>query len=310
MNDEHVPVMADEAIRALAIEPDGKYVDCTFGRGGHSRLILDRLDEAGGLLAFDRDPDARNSRNANMLLEDRRFSFESKAFSCLQERVAEHGWLAQVNGVLLDIGLSSPQLDNPSRGFSFQKDGILDMRMDTTTGMAAREWIAGVDESDLAGVLRRYGEERFARRIARAIVDARSAGQIGTTNHLATVIEQAVPVRERHRHPATRSFQAIRIYLNDELGELQRVLEQAVNVLKPGGRVVVICFHSLEDRIVKRFFRSESRGGDYPAGLPVKACDFNPRLRVVGKAVRPGDGEVEQNSRARSAVMRVAERVS
>jgi 16S rRNA (cytosine1402-N4)-methyltransferase len=302
--------MVAEALQQLAIKKDGVYLDCTFGRGGHSQGILNLLGEHGQLLAFDRDSDAINSDYAQAMLTDERFKLKHSCFSEL-ETIAESANLAgKVDGILLDLGVSSPQLDNPERGFSFLRDGPLDMRMDSSNGVSAEQWLAGVDEKDLVKVLFDYGEERFARRIARTIVEKRVQSPITTTRQLAELIEDAVPVREKHKHPATRTFQAIRIEINRELDELKAVLEQSVRILGPGGRLVVISFHSLEDRIVKRFIRDESGVKYNPGKLPIKEADIAKGiLKRVGKAMKAGKQEVSQNPRARSAIMRVAERV-
>jgi 16S rRNA (cytosine1402-N4)-methyltransferase len=309
LSDEHLPVMPDETIQALAIDPGGIYIDCTFGRGGHSRLILEHLEREGRLLAFDRDAQAANSKTAHELRRDPKFRLEKCNLMNLETLAASRGWLGQVTGVLMDLGVSSPQLDDASRGFSFMRDGPLDMRMDTTTGGTAAEWIDTVSERELVRILKTFGEERYARRIARAVVKSRGVQPIRTTLELARLIEQTVPRRDPGKHPATRSFQAIRIHLNRELEELKTGLEQAVKIMKPAGRLVVISFHSLEDRIVKRFIRRECRGEDFPPRLPVMASAFSPRLRSLGRAVRAGDREVTANPRARSAVLRAAERV-
>lgn len=307
---QHASVMLEEALCGLAIKPDGVYVDGTFGRGGHSRAILQRLDASGALLAIDRDWDAIHCAEAMRLSEDRRFQLVQGRFSQLQNIVVDRGWQGHVDGILLDVGVSSPQLDDPQRGFSFQKDGPLDMRMDKCAGLSAAEWLAQVSEQELAKVLFEYGEERFARRIAAAVVKTRMAAPLQTTRQLAELIERTVPGREKNKHPATRSFQAIRIAINGELDELQEGLEQAAAVLKPGGRLVAIAFHSLEDRIVKRFFRNEAGEVYRPGKLPLLETEKQtPRLKKVGKAVQPGEAEIEANPRARSAVLRVAERV-
>ncbi len=307
---EHFPVMVAEALQQLAIKKDGIYLDCTFGRGGHSQGILNLLGEHGQLLAFDRDSDAINSDYAQAMLTDERFKLKHSCFSEL-ETIAESANLAgKVDGILLDLGVSSPQLDNPERGFSFLRDGPLDMRMDGSNGVSAEQWLASVDEKDLVKVLFDYGEERFARRIARTIVEKRVQSPITTTRQLAELIEDAVPVREKHKHPATRTFQAIRIEINRELDELMTVLGQSARILRPGGRLVVISFHSLEDRIVKRFIRDESGAKYNPGKLPIKEADIAKGiLKRVGKAIKAGKQEVSQNPRARSAIMRVAERV-
>jgi len=302
----HVPVMAHEAVAALAIQPDGIYVDGTFGRGGHSRLILAALSEAGRLIALDRDPDAIR---AGAQMNDARLTLRQRAFSQLNAVLDELD-VAQVSGVLLDIGVSSPQLDDAERGFSFRFDAPLDMRMDTQSGLTAAQWLATASEGEIGEVIREYGEERFAKSIARTLVTARQQQPIVRTMQLAQIIANAVGWREAGQHPATRSFQAIRIYLNRELEELTSVLPQCVDRLIPGGRLAVISFHSLEDRIVKRFMRAESQGEQLPERLPVRADSLKPgRMRLVGRAQQASDAEVADNPRARSAVLRVAERV-
>jgi 16S rRNA (cytosine1402-N4)-methyltransferase len=302
--------MYAEALQQLAIEKDGIYLDCTFGRGGHSQGILNLLGQHGQLLAFDRDSDAINSVHAQAMLADERFKLIYSCFSALESRVESANLTGKIGGILLDLGVSSPQLDNPERGFSFLRDGPLDMRMDGNTGVSAEQWLAGVDEKELVKVLFDYGEERFARRIAGAIVEKRALSPITTTRQLAALIEDAIPVREKHKHPATRTFQAIRIEINSELDELKAVLQQSARVLKPGGRLVVISFHSLEDRIVKRFIRDESGAKYNPGKLPIKEVDIAKGiLRKMGKALKAGKQETGQNPRARSAIMRVAERV-
>ena len=307
---EHLPVMVAEALQHLAIKQDGIYLDCTFGRGGHSQGILNLLGQYGQLLAFDRDFDAINSDYAQVMLTDERFKLKHSCFSELENIVKSAGLAGKVDGILLDLGVSSPQLDNPERGFSFLRDGPLDMRMDSNAGVSAQQWLASVDEKELVKVLFDYGEERFARRIAQAIVEKRALSPITTTRQLATLIEDAVSVREKHKHPATRTFQAIRIEINKELDELKAVLQQSARVLGPGGRLVVISFHSLEDRIVKRFIRDESGAKYNPGRLPIKEVDIAKGiLKTMGKALKAGKQEISQNPRARSAIMRVAERV-
>lgn len=298
--------MLVEALEGLAVRPDGFYVDCTFGRGGHSGEILRRLGNAGRLLALDKDPAALASAQAEALLEDPRFTLAHGSFAGLAEQVGRLGMAGKVAGVLMDLGVSSPQLDEAERGFSFLRDGPLDMRMDTSQGLTAAQWLDGVAEDELVRVLKTYGEERFARRIAKALVAARP---VTTTRQLAALVEQAVPVKEKHKHPATRSFQAIRIAVNHELDELERGLAQALEVLMPGGRLVVISFHSLEDRIVKHFIRRQERGKPTPPRLPV-LTEHRPTLRAVGKAGMPTEEESQANVRARSAVLRVAERMA
>ncbi|MBL8458324.1 MAG: 16S rRNA (cytosine(1402)-N(4))-methyltransferase RsmH [Zoogloea sp.] len=302
----HVTVLLNEAVEALAIRPDGVYVDGTFGRGGHSRAILARLGEGGRLIAFDRDPVAVA---AGVAMQDPRFELVHAPFSDFSEALAERG-VERVDGVLLDLGVSSPQLDEAERGMSFRFDAPLDMRMDTTRGVTAAEWLAEAPVADITRVLREYGEERFAYEIAKAVVAARTGGLVATTGQLAAIVEKAVRTREPGQHPATRTFQALRICVNQELEELSLVLPQVVAALAAGGRLVVISFHSLEDRIVKRFMRDESRPPQIPARLPVRAADLpKPRLGLVGKPVRPSDAEVAANARSRSAVMRIAERM-
>lgn len=307
---EHLPVMYAEALEQLAIKKEGIYVDCTFGRGGHSQGILSRLNDSGRLLAMDRDLVAIDSEAAQTLLKDKRFKLRHCCFSELESVVADEGWTGKVEGILLDLGVSSPQLDDPERGFSFLRDGPLDMRMARHVGLSAEQWLAQVTEKDLAKVLFEYGEERFARRIARAVIESRAKTPITTTRQLADLVENSLPFREKHKHPATRTFQAIRIEINRELDELKEALQQSVRVLKPGGRLVVISFHSLEDRMVKQFIRSESGAKFDPGKLPVKEADISKgMLKKIGKAIKAGDREIGQNPRARSAVMRVAERV-
>lgn len=307
---EHLPVMFAEALQQLAIKENGVYLDCTFGRGGHSQGILNLLGPSGRLLAFDRDLDAISSDYAQAMLEDKRFKLKHTPFSELENIVVSEGLAGKVDGILMDLGVSSPQLDNPERGFSFLRDGPLDMRMDGNSGVTAEQWLAAVDEKELVKVLFEYGEERFARRIARAIVEKRAVSPITTTRELAKLIEDVVPGKEKHKHPATRSFQAIRIEINSELDELKAVLQQSAQILKPGGRLVVISFHSLEDRIVKRFIRAESGAKYNPGKLPIKEIDIAKGiLKITGKALKAGAQEIAQNPRARSAVMRVAERV-
>ena len=306
MDAAHVPVLAQEAVAALAIRSDGVYVDATFGRGGHSRLILDRLGPQGRLIALDRDPDAIRAGEA---LQDKRLTLVRSAFSRLGGVLGELG-VTQVDGILLDIGVSSPQLDDATRGFSFRFDAPLDMRMDPESGLSAADWLASAAEGEISEVIRTYGEERFAKSIARALVAAREKEAIRSTGQLANLIAAAVKRREPGQHPATRSFQAIRIYINRELEELSDVLPQCVNALQPGGRLAVISFHSLEDRIVKRFMRDEAMGEQAPARLPIRADMLKPgRLKLIGRAQHASDSEVADNPRARSAVLRVAERV-
>ena len=303
----HVPVLAQEAVAALAIRPDGVYVDATFGRGGHSRLILAQLGPAGRLIALDRDPDAIR---AGAALQDSRLTLVKRAFSGLGAVLDELD-VARVDGILLDIGVSSPQIDDAARGFSFRADAPLDMRMDPESGLSAADWLAAASEGEICEVIRTYGEERFAKSIARAIVAARQDDAIRSTGQLARLIAATVKRHEPGQHPATRSFQAIRIYINRELEELSAVLPQCVDRLQPGGRLAVISFHSLEDRIVKRFMRDEAMGEQPPRRLPIPAAMLKPgRLRLMGRAQHASDAEVAVNPRARSAVLRVAERAA
>ena len=297
----HAPVMLAEALEGLNIRPDGCYVDGTFGRGGHSQAILQRLGPAGRLLALDRDPEA--VAWARQQIRDPRFTIVHGNFAELARWVTEQGWAGEVDGILLDVGVSSPQLDDPARVFSFMRPGPLDMRMDTTCGVTAEAWLRQVSETTLRQVLRDYGEERFAGRIARAIKLAADSGVLTTTDALARVVSEVVPRRARHRHPATRTFQAIRIAVNGELDALKAALQGSGQVLKEGGRLVVISFHSLEDRLVKRFIRAFS---GQQAGRQGKVQPFC--LKSVGKARFPSEREVERNPRARSAVMRIAEK--
>lgn len=302
--------MLAEVLNELVIKEDGVYLDCTFGRGGHSREILAKLGAAGRLLALDRDAAAINSGLAKELSEDPRFKLRHSRFSLVEDVLVDEGLFGCIDGILLDLGVSSPQLDDPNRGFSFMQDGPLDMRMDGTAEVTAANWLAQVEEKEIVRVLFEYGEERFARRIAKAIIEARAIKPISTTRELATLIEAAVPVREKHKHPATRSFQAIRIEVNKELNELKSVLQQSIKALKQGGRLVVISFHSLEDRMVKQFIRDESGAKYDPGKLPIKEVDINKGLLLkIGKPLKAGKIEIEQNPRARSAVLRVAERV-
>lgn len=293
---------------ALNLKPEGVYVDATFGRGGHSAAILQRLGPQGRLLAIDKDLHAIAVANERFS-DEPRFSIFHGSFAEIGRAVDAAGLHGRVDGILLDLGVSSPQLDDASRGFSFMREGPLDMRMDTTRGVSAAQWLAQASEGEIAKVLKELGEEKFARRIARAIVTARQESPIETTKQLAALIAAANPRWEQDKHPATRSFQAIRIFINHELDDLRECLDQVVEILAAGGRLAVISFHSLEDRIVKRFMRDEARGDDFPVDLPVTVDQLQPTLKVVGRAVRPTPEEVDANPRARSAVLRVAEKV-
>ena len=305
----HQPVLLTEALTALHLHPGGRYVDATFGRGGHAAALLAALGPEGRVLALDRDPAAARCA-AERFGGDARFSFVRAAFGRLAEVVAEREWSGRVDGILLDLGVSSPQLDDPARGFSFNRDGPLDMRMDPTAGSSAAEWLDRIDEVELGRVLAEYGEERFYRRVARAVIAARRQAPIATTRQLAAIVAATVPTREPGKHPATRTFQAIRIAVNDELGELRSVLPQAVRMLAPGGRLAVISFHSLEDRVVKRFMREQARGRELPLDLPVAGVPMGMTLRLIGRAARPGPAEIAANPRARSALLRAAERLA
>jgi 16S rRNA (cytosine1402-N4)-methyltransferase len=307
---EHEPVLVEEAVAALAIEPSAEprlYVDATFGRGGHSARILDQLGPRDRLLAIDRDP-AAVAAAGRRFEQEPRLVVAGAAFGALDALVAAHGEGRACRGILFDLGVSSPQLDESARGFSFQHDGPLDMRMDPTSGESAAAWLARAGASEIRDVIGTLGEERFAGRIARAITEQRAEDPITTTGRLAQIVAGAVRTRERGKHPATRTFQAIRMHVNDELGELSRGLAAALRVLSPGGRLAVISFHSLEDRMVKQFMRREAQPDPEWAHLPV-APHFDPSLRLVGKKARAGDAELAANPRARSAILRVAERL-
>ncbi len=302
----HVPVLLEEAVAALRVRPDGTYVDGTFGRGGHSAAILAGLGVRGRLLAFDQDPEAISS----VALADRRLELIHGRFSTMARELAARG-VTRVAGVLLDLGVSSPQLDEAARGFSFAKDGPLDMRMDPTRGESAAAWLNRADEQEIREVIRSYGEERFAKQVAGAIVAARGREPFRTTRQLAEVVGGAVRTREPGRHPATRTFQALRIHVNQELEELALTLPQALDLLEPGGRLAVISFHSLEDRMVKAFLRDASCADRLPRGVPVRAADLpQAPLRLVGRAIRATEAEVAANPRARSATLRVAEKAA
>ncbi len=311
---EHITVLLHEAVDGLALKEDGIYIDATFGRGGHSRLILSKLSANGRLIAIDRDPRAIAEAQK---IQDPRFHIEHNSFSAIAEICEKLGLTGKIDGILLDLGVSSPQLDDAERGFSFMKDGPLDMRMDTTKGLSAAQWLQQVSEQDLAWVLKTFGEERFAKRIAQAIVNynksavEKNSEILNRTLQLAELIAQSVPFKDKHKHPATRSFQAIRIYINSELEELESLLQSALTVLAPKGRLSVISFHSLEDRMVKHFMRKQSKGEDIPKGLPLREDQIERRqtLKTIGKAIQPSDEEIAFNPRSRSAVLRIAERI-
>jgi 16S rRNA (cytosine1402-N4)-methyltransferase len=305
----HTPVLLDEVLAGLAVQATGSYCDATFGRGGHTAAVLEQLGPAGRVIAIDRDPEAIASGRERFAGEPR-LTLVRGSFGQLAGLVRAAGWNDGLQGVLLDLGVSSPQLDEARRGFSFMQDGPLDMRMDYESGTSAAQWLARAGEREIADVLFRLGEEKFSRRIARAIVATRVETPITTTRQLAELVAAAVPTREPGKHPATRTFQAIRIHVNRELEELASALPQAVDLLGPGGRLCVISFHSLEDRLVKRFIRREAQGDPVYAGLPDVPAHARPRLRLVGGAVMPSDAEIAGNPRARSAVLRVAARIA
>lgn len=306
----HQPVLLKEAIHYLNVKPDGKYIDGTFGRGGHARQILERLGENGKLLAIDKDPAAIQIANSDSIFQqDSRFQIKHGSFSELYAWAEEEHWVGKVDGILLDLGVSSPQLDEAERGFSFLKEGPLDMRMNPEAGLDAATWINTVKEATLAEVLKEYGEERFAKRISSAIVQARKKKRITTTTELAEIIKLACPTRERKKHPATRSFQGIRIFINHELDELHTCLSQCTRVLAAGGRLVVISFHSLEDRIVKQFMKAQEKVADLDNKY-AKETVLQGFQRITKKAVRPEWPEVRENPRARSAILRVLEKIA
>jgi len=306
---EHIPVLLHEAIAGLAVKADGRYIDGTFGRGGHARQILAQLSDNGRLLGLDKDPLAIATGEA-LAEYDSRFSIEQCSFATLSSTVSERVWQGQVDGILLDIGVSSPQIDQAERGFSFQKDGPLDMRMNPDAGISVAQWLAKAKVEDITFVIKTLGEERFGKRIANAIVETREHTPIVSTTQLANLVDKAMPFREKNKHPATRTFQALRIYINNELGDLQLGLEQSLDALSVGGRLAVITFHSLEDRIVKRYFRDEAKGDDLPANFPIRADHLNPRIKLIGKAIKASSQELDVNPRARSAVLRIVEKLT
>jgi len=306
---EHITVLLKEAVEALVTNADGFYVDGTFGRGGHSAELLNKVSENGIVLAIDKDPQAIES-GRELFKQDSRLRLVHGSFADMSNFVDDQAHMGKVSGVLLDLGVSSPQLDEADRGFSFMRDGPLDMRMDTSAGLSAAEWIASAEEQEISRVIKEYGEERFARRMASAVVRERSKTPITRTVQLASILAAAHPAWERGKHPATKAFQAIRIFINRELDDLEVLLNRVIDVLEVGGRLVVISFHSLEDRRVKRFIRDQERGIKLPKNLPVRDVERGVRLKKVGKAIKPTDLEVGDNIRSRSAVMRVAERVA
>lgn len=303
----HTTVLMQETVDACVQNPDGVYVDGTFGRGGHSRCLLSKLSSEGRLIGFDKDPLAIASGQA-LMQEDSRFQIVQSSFADMKAELARLG-IDKVDGILLDLGMSSPQIDDAERGFSFMKDGPLDMRMNPDAGISASEWVMTTSETEIIRVLKEYGEERFAKRMARAIVTARQQAPITRTLQLANLVKEANPAWEKYKHPATRAFQAIRIAVNNELTDLETVLADSVELLNPQGRLTVISFHSLEDRMVKRFIRRQEQGKQLPIGLPVTEDMLDRKMKKIGKAIKPNKDEVSINARARSAVLRVAERL-
>ncbi|UZA71781.1 16S rRNA (cytosine(1402)-N(4))-methyltransferase RsmH [Pseudomonas viridiflava] len=306
----HITVLLEEAVEALALRADGCYMDGTFGRGGHSRLILSHLGPDGRLLGFDKDPQAI-ATGQTLAAEDGRFVIVQRSFAELGSEAQERGLAGKVSGILLDLGVSSPQLDDPERGFSFMNDGPLDMRMDPTRGVSAAEFIATAPAEEIARIFKEYGEERFAKRMANAVVQRREVQPFERTADLAEVLKVANPAWEKGKNPATRAFQGLRIHVNNELGDLEAGLEAALDALEIGGRLVVISFHSLEDRIVKLFMRKLAKGeaDNMPRNLPIQYKAFEPKIRIHGKAQFASDTETKANPRSRSAVMRVAEKL-
>ncbi|HJN96125.1 MAG TPA: 16S rRNA (cytosine(1402)-N(4))-methyltransferase RsmH [Gammaproteobacteria bacterium] len=305
----HESVLRKEAVSALAVKPDGIYIDATFGRGGHSRAILEQLGSGGRLIAIDRDPDAIEEA-FKLQRQDPRLEVAHATFSQLEDLVESKDIHEQVDGILFDLGVSSPQLDTAERGFSFMRDGPLDMRMNPTKGFSAAMWLNYAKENDIADVLYKFGEERHSRRIARSIVATRETRLILTTNQLAEIAKQANPSWEKDKHPATRTFQAVRIYINKEFDEIEHGLTSSLSFLRKSGRQVVISFHSLEDRIVKKFIAKQTKGDNFPRDLPVTSSMLNPRLKPICKRIKASADEIENNPRARSAVMRVAEKIA
>ena len=306
---EHQSVLLQESISGLNIKADGIYVDGTFGRGGHSRLILEHLNASGRLIAIDKDEEAINHANAHFA-DDPRFTIVRGSFANIRDIAEKQGVMGRIDGILLDLGVSSPQLDNPERGFSFMNEGPLDMRMDTEQFLDAKRYVNTAEASDMEKVFREYGEERFARRISRAIVAARDEKPFETTAELAEVVKAANPKWEKHKHPATRVFQAIRIHINEELTDLSACLKHCLATLSLSGRLVVISFHSLEDRIVKQFMRAEEQGPEIPIGVPIKSMDLTTCFKRIGKAIKPNPDEIKHNSRSRSAVLRIGEKTA
>lgn len=306
---QHKPVMLEEVDAYMAVKAPGFYLDATFGRGGHSEALLTQLGPDGRLFAIDKDPEAIQYAESSFG-NDSRFHITQSSFADLDQVAQEMGIEGQLDGILFDLGVSSPQLDTPERGFSFQSDGPLDMRMNPEQGQSAADWVNSASQEKLQEVIKTYGEERFAKRIAAAIVEARAEAPIETTKQLSDIVSNALPFKEKHKHPATRTFQAIRIFINDELEDLKRGLTAAMKALKVGGRLLVITFHSIEDRIVKTFMKSHSQPPEMPRRLPIQHQTFEPALRIIAKKVRATDEELAYNLRARSAILRVAEKMS
>ena len=305
---QHKAVLLTEAVSGLITDTDGIYIDGTFGRGGHASLILSQLSNTGSLIAVDKDPEACEIARENFS-RDVRFEIIQTSFANIRELVEQKKYSGKIAGVLLDLGVSSPQIDNPARGFSFLRDGPLDMRMNPEYGVSAAEWLSTAKENDIARVLKDYGEERYSKRIARAITRARLEKPITRTEQLASIVKDANPAWEKDKHPATRVFQGIRIFINKELEDLKNVLPDILDMLAVGGRLVVISFHSLEDRIVKRFIRDQEKGKHIPKGFPILEKDIIRRMRSITKAIKSSDLEIKNNIRARSAVMRIAQKV-
>lgn len=305
----HRSVLLDESIEGLDIKPDGIYMDATFGRGGHTEKVLQKLSDSGRLIALDRDPYAIEA--AKRFANDQRFSIEHVAFSNIEEVAKKYDVFGKVDGILMDLGVSSPQLDDAQRGFSFMREGPLDMRMDTSKGMSAAQWLAKAEEDDITQVIKEFGEEKFGKRIAHAIVNSRDEFPLETTLQLAKLVDEAVPVKDKFKHPATRTFQAIRIYINSELDEVRDGLKSALACLSSGGRLAVISFHSLEDRLVKRFMREQSRGMQVPARMAITQAEIDATraMKLIGKAIKPSDYEIKANARSRSSVLRVAQKL-
>lgn len=310
IDNSHIAVLLNEAITGLAIKPDGVYIDCTFGRGGHSSHILSHLSKKGRLIAIDRDLTAIAA--AEKFADDDRFLIEHSGFSNLAAIAEKHNLTEKIDGILLDLGVSSPQLDNADRGFSFMNDGPLDMRMDTSKGQTAAEWLAVADVEDITWVLRTFGEEKHAWKIANGIVDTREETPLTRTSELAKLIKTIAPQREIKKHPATRSFQAIRIYINSELEQIEKVLAASLSVLAEDGRLVVISFHSLEDRLVKQFMKKHSQGKQVPRGMPINEIELQKgkKLSLIGRKLKPSKDELEVNNRARSSILRIAQRLT